>query len=166
MVNFVSRGSSAARMLLACSVGVVAGQIVAAGASTQLGPTAFYAVDWLLMARFSVGVFVRLVSLAPVSQEDFVAVPRATFAVNELDPRTDPVAPDEPAVSDAMTPIPIATTEHGTTAACSRDVATGVYAPGLPRTSAESRSSRNPSSTNDNVRLRTLAESRRRRLRT
>ncbi len=88
--------AAAGQMLLASSVGAIAGPIVAAVASTQFGSTAFYAVDGLLLAGLAVGVFVRLLRVSPVSQEDFVAIPRTTFAVNELDPRTKPSAANEP----------------------------------------------------------------------
>ncbi len=86
---------AAGQMLLASSVGAIAGPIVAAVASTQFGPSAFYAVDGLLMAALALGVSVRLIRFAPVSQEHFLAVPRTTFAINELDPRMDPGPPKE-----------------------------------------------------------------------
>ncbi len=84
---------AAGQMLLASSVGAVLGPIVAGLASARFGPNAFYAVDGLLLAALALGVLSRLIRFVPVSQDDYVAIPRTSFAINELDPRTDAGAP-------------------------------------------------------------------------
>ena len=81
-------------MLLASSVGAVVGPIAASSVSAAYGPEAFYALDGLLLVGLAFGVAARLARVAPVAQDAFIAVPRTTFAVNELDPRNHP-EPDE-----------------------------------------------------------------------
>jgi len=81
---------AAAQMLLASSVGAVLGPIVASSASAVFGLKSFYVIDGLLAIGLALGIAVRRMRVAPVAQDAFVAVPRTTFAVNDLDPRNHP----------------------------------------------------------------------------
>jgi MFS family permease len=81
---------AAAQMLLASSIGAVAGPIVASSATPLFGSKALYLVDALLLVGFAFGVAARRARVAAPAQDAFVAVPRTTFAVSDLDPRTHP----------------------------------------------------------------------------
>lgn len=92
-IDRIGEGQSlpaATQMLLASSVGAVIGPIAASAASAMFGPKAFFALDGLLLVGLGVGIAARLVRVAPVPQEDFVPLPRTTFAINDLDPRNHP----------------------------------------------------------------------------
>lgn len=94
--------AAAAQMLFASSLGSVLGPVVASAAMGWLGPGALYSVNGLVLGGFALVMGVRMLRVEPAEQEAFLAVPRTTGIVNELDPRTDE-APEEPTGPGAAT---------------------------------------------------------------
>lgn len=84
-------------LLLAYSAGATAGPIASAGAMGVLGPSGFFAFLGAVGAASAAFVLYRMQARAPLpaeQQEAFVAVPRMSPVVGELDPRAE--APEEP----------------------------------------------------------------------
>lgn len=84
-------------LLLAYSAGATAGPVASAGAMGMLGPSGFFAFIGAVGAVSAAFVLYRMQARAPLpagQQEAFVAVPRMSPVVGELDPRAE--APEEP----------------------------------------------------------------------
>ena len=97
---------AAAQLLLASSLGAVAGPIVVGAVTPWLGASAVWVVDGVAGVALATTIGVRRLFVPPARQDPFVAVPRTTFGAVELDPRTDGPA-------DAPGPDPESVDEEG-----------------------------------------------------
>ena len=78
-----------AQLILASSVGSTLGPIAASAASDAIGSQGFYLANGVSVVALIGFAILRVVRVDPVEQDDYLAVPRTSVVMAELDPRTD-----------------------------------------------------------------------------
>jgi MFS family permease len=79
---------AAGQLLLASSLGAVAGPVVAAHCMERFGPGALFVADAAVLGLFALVAAVRILRVEAAPQEAFRPVPRTSVVALELDERT------------------------------------------------------------------------------